>query len=193
MKVAFYLTVAIQWWNNTCTVQNKIPAIFFSFSDKLKVKRVSIALIFNRRSGNYIVHIYIPSLSLVMLSWLSFLMSPTDIANRLALVTTMLVSMVFLHSEMNTSLPPVSYAKASDWFVLVSFGFILLTLLESSLVYRTSTSKSRMTRMVVGLSLLFWFPLAVTQDELELGACVLPPREIKSSLARKLHFLCPGK
>ena len=124
------------------------------------MKLVSIGLIFNRRSGHYILHIYVPSLSLVILSWLSFLMSPTDIANRLALVTTMLVSMVFLHSETNSSLPPVSYAKASDWFVLVSFVFILLTLLESSWVYRIARASTSETdsRQVVSLSRYSTFP-----------------------------------
>ena len=135
-----------------------IVTIFFIL-EKLTVKMVSIGLIFNRRSGHYILHIYVPSLSLVILSWLSFLMSPSDIANRLALVTTMLVSMVFLHGETNTSLPPVSYAKASDWFVLVSFAFILLTLLESSWVYRTARTFTSETgsKQVVSLSKHFTF------------------------------------
>ena len=109
----------------------------------LKVKRVCVALTFQRRSGHYILQIYIPSLFLVILSWLAFLMNPADLANRLALVTTMLVSIVFLYSETNTSLPPVSYTKASDWFVLVSFGFILLALLESSLVYKWCISRTK--------------------------------------------------
>jgi hypothetical protein len=129
------------------------------------VKRVSVALIFKRRSGYYILQIYIPSMSLVFLSWLVFLMDPADIANRLVLVTTMLVSMVFLHTQMNTSLPPVSYAKAADWFVLVSFGFILVALLETSWVYRTSTRTSTKSKPMVGCFRIFWFPPVVTLDQ----------------------------
>ena len=51
----------------------------------------------------------------------------------------MILSIVFLHGGTNTSLPPVSYAKASDWFVIVSFGFIFMALLETMLVYRISS------------------------------------------------------
>ncbi|CAB4037326.1 gamma-aminobutyric acid receptor subunit rho-3-like isoform X1 [Paramuricea clavata] len=140
-----------------CVVENQ---------EKLKVKRISVALIFKRRSGYYILQIYIPSMSLVFLSWLVFLMDPADIANRLVLVTTMLVSMVFLHTQMNTSLPPVSYAKAADWFVLVSFGFILVALLETSWVYRTSTRTSKKSKPMKNYRTSFQLCMRQNEDEI---------------------------
>ncbi|CAB4037702.1 gamma-aminobutyric acid receptor subunit alpha-2-like [Paramuricea clavata] len=140
-----------------CVVENE---------EKLKAKRISVALIFKRRLGYYILQIYIPSMSLVFLSWLAFLMDPADIANRLVLVTTMLVSMVFLHTQMNTSLPPVSYAKAADWFVLVSFGFILLALLETSWVYRTSTRTSTKSKPMKNHRTSFQLYTRQNQDEI---------------------------
>ena len=95
-----------------------------------------VVLVFKRRVGYYIIQIYVPSIFLVLLSWLSFLMGPLDIADRLALEITMILSIVFLLGGINESIPHVSYAKASDWFVIVSFGFVFFALLETMLVYR---------------------------------------------------------
>ena len=124
-----------------------------------KGKRISIATIsltFQRRTGYYILQIYVPSMFLTLLSWLGFLMKSTDIADRVALQITMILSIVVLHGGTNTSLPPVSYAKASDWFVIVSFGFILLALLETMLVYRISPlMKRRESERNLSVSFLF--------------------------------------
>lgn len=105
--------------------------------------RATIALTFKRRSGYYILQIYIPSMFLVVLSWLAFLMSASDISDRFALEVTMILSIVFLHGGINSTLSHVSYAKASDWFVIVSFAFVLMALFETILVYRLSSYKER--------------------------------------------------
>ena len=105
------------------------------------IPKITITLKFQRRSGYYILQIYIPSLFLVLLSWLSFFMQATDIANRLALEVTMVLSIVFLLGNSNTSLPHLSYAKASDVFIIVSFGFIFMALLQTMLTYHLTRQK----------------------------------------------------
>ena len=120
------------------------------------MSKAIITLTFQRRTGYYILQIYIPSMFLAVLSWLGFLMKSTNIADRVALQITMILSIVVLHGGTNTSLPPVSYAKASDWFVIVSFGFILLALLETMLVYRISPlMKRRESERNLSVSFLF--------------------------------------
>ena len=111
--------------------------IFFYFLPV--ISRVSIAIRFKRRWGYYIIQIYVPSIFLVVLSWLTFLMESSDISDRLALEVTMILSIVFLLAGVNTSLPHVSYAKASDWFMIVSFTFVFMALLETMLVYRMTS------------------------------------------------------
>ena len=66
-------------------------------------------------------------------------MEPSDISDRLALEVTMILSIVFLLGGVNTSLPHVSYAKASDWFMIVCFAFVFIALLETMLVYRLTS------------------------------------------------------
>ena len=120
------------------------------------MSKAIVALTFQRRTGYYILQIYIPSMFLAVLSWLGFLMKSTDIADRVALQITMILSIVVLHGGTNTSLPPVSYAKASDWFIIVSFGFIFMALLETMLVYRISSlMKQRERKRNLSVSFLF--------------------------------------
>lgn len=111
----------------------------FSFSDS--VDKITVTLTFQRRAGFYIIQIYVPSIFLVLLSWLSFFMDSKDIANRLALEVTMILSIVFLLGNSNNSLPHLSYAKASDLFLTASFGFIFMALLQTMLTYHLDTKK----------------------------------------------------
>ena len=100
------------------------------------MSKFTVALTFQRRAGYYILQVYIPASFLVILSWLSFFMEASNIADRLALEITMILSTVFLLDGINDSVVHVSYAKASDWFVITSFTFIFVALLETMLVYR---------------------------------------------------------
>ena len=95
---------------------------------------------------------YVPSASIVVLSWLAFFMEPSNIADRLALEITLTLTTVFLMNGVNEGIPHVSYAKASDVFVIVSFGFIFLALLETMLVFRLSVllRRHRMTHCSCG-------------------------------------------
>ena len=133
------LTKAALLFFSEASSRNIIFFIIFPILDN--IPKVTITLTFQRRSGYYILQIYIPSLFLVLLSWLSFIMQATDIANRLALEVTMVLSIVFLLGNSNTSLPHLSYAKASDVFIIVSFGFIFMALLQTMLTYHLTREK----------------------------------------------------
>ena len=69
------------------------------------------------------------------------MMESTNVTNRLALEVTMILSIVFLLGNSNGSLPHLSYAKASDVFIIVSFGFIFMALLQTMLTYHLATKK----------------------------------------------------
>ncbi|CAB4029526.1 gamma-aminobutyric acid receptor alpha-like, partial [Paramuricea clavata] len=99
---------------------------------------ITISLTFQRRFGYYLMSVYIPSASIVLLSWLVFFMEPSHVGDRIALEITLTLTIVFLLDGINKSIIHVSYPKASDVFVIVSFGFILLALLETMLVFRLS-------------------------------------------------------
>ena len=62
-------------------------------------------------------------------------MDQGEIGDRGALGITTLLTEVFLLQYTNDSMPRVSYVKAADLFLIVSFAFTFLALLESVIVY----------------------------------------------------------
>jgi len=90
---------------------------------------------FQRRLGYFIIQIYLPDVFLVMLSWIVFWMEKSDIGNRMALGITTILTIMFLLGSLNGNLPKVSYPKALDWYLLVSFSFVFLSLIECLVVY----------------------------------------------------------
>ena len=59
-----------------------------------------------------------------------------DMNTRMAVGITTILTIVFLMGCANASLPRVSYAKAIDWYLIVSFAFIFASLVECMLVFR---------------------------------------------------------
>ena len=58
-----------------------------------------------------------------------------DIGNRMALGITTILTIMFLLGSLNGNLPKVSYPKALDWYLLVSFIFVFLSLIEAIIVF----------------------------------------------------------
>ena len=70
-----------------------------------------------------------------MLSWIVFFMEKDDIGNRMALGITTILTIMFLLGSLNGNLPKVSYPKALDWYLLLGFSFVFLSLIECMIVY----------------------------------------------------------
>ena len=62
-------------------------------------------------------------------------MEKDDIGNRMALGITTILTIMFLLGSLNGNLPKVSYPKALDWYLLVAFSFVFLSLMECMVVY----------------------------------------------------------
>ena len=90
---------------------------------------------FKRRIGYYINQVYVPDTLVVAISWIVFWLDPDDMGGRVGLGITTLLTIMFLLGSVNSALPRVSYAKAIDWYLMVSFLFVFLVLLECILVY----------------------------------------------------------
>ena len=58
-----------------------------------------------------------------------------DMNTRMFVGITTILTNVFLMGCANASLPGVSYAKAIDWYLMVSFEFIFVALVECMLVF----------------------------------------------------------
>jgi len=96
---------------------------------------ITVTFSFQRRIGYYLIQVYFPTIFVVMLSWIVFWMEQDDIGNRMALGITTILTIMFLLGSLNGNLPKVSYPKALDWYLLVSFSFVFLSLIECMIVY----------------------------------------------------------
>ena len=96
---------------------------------------ITVTFSFDRRIGYFLIQVYFPDIFVVVLSWIVFFMERDDIGNRMALGITTILTIMFLLGSLNGNLPKVSYPKALDWYLLISFSFVFLSLIECMTVY----------------------------------------------------------
>ncbi|XP_024085916.1 glycine receptor subunit alpha-2-like isoform X2 [Cimex lectularius] len=87
-----------------------------------------------REVGHYIMDYYVPSILLVVVSWVSFWLDPNAVPGRTTLGTSTMLTFITLSRNIGSSLPKVSYIKATEvWFIvctllifgsLVEFAFV---------------------------------------------------------------------
>ena len=92
---------------------------------------------FERLIGYAIMQIYVPSICVVMVSWISLWVNRTAIPARVALCITTLLTISSFWSSINGQLPRVNYVKAIDIFMLTSFTCVIMTLVEFTFVINT--------------------------------------------------------
>jgi len=92
---------------------------------------------FKRRMEYFISSVFSPAVTLVVLSWCCFWIDRVAVPARVSLGITTILTAIVLCGSMNQEMPPVSYMKAQDFFLLGSFGFIFLSFLEFVVVLNT--------------------------------------------------------
>merc|ERR1712241_1247194 len=95
---------------------------------------LTVDMTFKRQLSYYILTIYIPTLMIVLVSWMSFWLDHKSAPARVALTVTTLLAMSTTTSSINNSLPPVAYTKAIDVWTNLCTIFVFLALLEYALV-----------------------------------------------------------
>ncbi|KAJ7355059.1 hypothetical protein OS493_028276 [Desmophyllum pertusum] len=105
---------------------------------------------FIRRSGYFLIHIYAPSALIVILSWISFCIPPDSTAARIALGITSVLTITTILNMLNTAMPKVSYVKAIDLYLIVSFLFVFGVLVEYTFVlYVVNVHNKRLKRSMI--------------------------------------------
>ena len=135
------------------TVINR--AINLKFAGTFSILRVTFS--FKRRIGYYVTQVFFPDVLVVTISWIIFWLDQDDMGGRVGLGITTLLTIMFLLGSVNMSLPRVSYPKAIDWYLIGSFLFVFLVLMECILVYilrpRKPQRKNGNQKMVNGLEI----------------------------------------
>ncbi|GAB6027319.1 chloride channel [Chamberlinius hualienensis] len=90
-----------------------------------------------KNTGYFIFQTYLPSILIVMLSWVSFWINHEATSARVTLGITTVLTMTTISTGIRSSLPKISYVKAIDIYLVVCFLFVFAALLEYATVNYT--------------------------------------------------------
>ncbi|XP_075545285.1 gamma-aminobutyric acid receptor subunit beta-like [Dermacentor variabilis] len=118
-------------------------------------QRLSLSFELKRNIGYFIFQTYLPSILIVMLSWVSFWINHEATSARVALGITTVLTMTTISTGVRSSLPRISYVKAIDIYLVMCFVFVFAALLEYAAVNYTywgarakkKTKKSKDTKI----------------------------------------------
>lgn len=122
-----------------------------------------------RDIGYYLVQMYIPSMLIVMLSWISFWLNVNAVPGRISLGVLTVLTMTQQSSTVNATLPRVSYTKAIDIWMSMCLVFVFAALIEfavANVLARKDTNKG------FGFKKLFLLPTLSEQRKKRKGSGV---------------------
>lgn len=100
-------------------------------------------LILSRKDQFYVLQVFVPSILLVLLSWVSFWVDASAVPARVSLGVTCVLTMTTQSSGTRQMLPPVSYVKAIDVWMFMCLLFVFAALLEFAYVNVLMRSKKK--------------------------------------------------
>jgi hypothetical protein len=129
-------------------------------------QRLSLSFVLQRNIGYFLFQTYLPSILIVVLSWVSFWINHEATSARVALGTidfvclrfstpssntgiTTVLTMTTISTGVRSSLPRISYVKAIDIYLVMCFVFVFAALLEYAGVnylYWGSRTKGRLSK-----------------------------------------------
>ncbi|XP_078069786.1 gamma-aminobutyric acid receptor subunit rho-2-like [Mustelus asterias] len=108
--------------------------------------RLYITFTLRRHIFFFLLQTYFPATLMVMLSWVSFWIDRRAVPARVSLGITTVLTMSTIITGVNASMPRVSYIKAVDIYLWVSFVFVFLSVLEYAAVNYLTTVQERKER-----------------------------------------------
>uniref|UniRef100_A0A1I8IT09 Gamma-aminobutyric acid receptor subunit beta-like n=1 Tax=Macrostomum lignano TaxID=282301 RepID=A0A1I8IT09_9PLAT len=150
-------------------------------------QRLSLVFRLRRNVGFFVFQTYLPSILIVMLSWVSFWINHEATSARVALGITTVLTMTTISTGVRSSLPRISYVKAIDIYLVMCFVFVFAALLEYAMVnytYWGARAKRRRARPRLAASEYSNYsvasqPLPVSSD----AACMSPILGLRSRRA----------
>ncbi|XP_077867629.1 glycine receptor subunit alpha-4-like [Saccoglossus kowalevskii] len=145
--------VVLRWKNETPLLKNEeIEIPEFVLHDIKTVQCVNVystgefsclrVYFFLRRIFDFhLIQTYVPSILLVVVSWVSFWINPEASPARVGLGITTVLTMTAQSTGVRETLPPVAYIKAIDVWMTTCLAFVFAALVEFALVNYVLTEK----------------------------------------------------
>ncbi|GMT10986.1 hypothetical protein PFISCL1PPCAC_2283, partial [Pristionchus fissidentatus] len=150
--------VALRWreWNPVFSIaRNKLAdftlnALFWtnqSFEYAAGMwDQLSVKLTFTRSYGFYILQMYVPTYASVFLSFVSFWIDIKALPARITLGVSSLMALTFQYGNVAKSLPKVGYVKSIDVYMVMTTGYIYLTMVEVAFICFLEMRNSRIKK-----------------------------------------------
>ncbi|XP_024081813.1 gamma-aminobutyric acid receptor subunit alpha-6-like isoform X2 [Cimex lectularius] len=130
VEMAQYLIVNISTNGHVFAVRSTGSKV-----NNTEIYSVVQAYFFLKRSiGYYVLQIYVPCTLIVCCSWISFWITPSDVAGRTSLAVTTVLSITTLGFGGRSQLPKVGHATALDWYVIICFAFAFAVMIEYAVI-----------------------------------------------------------
>jgi len=100
-----------------------------------------------REIGYYVIQVYVPSVLIVILSWVSFWINAESSPARVTIGLLTVLTTVTMSNGARASLPRVSYIKAIDVWMIVCLTFVFTSLIEYAIVNVLARRPSRPTSL----------------------------------------------
>ncbi|XP_076147317.1 gamma-aminobutyric acid receptor subunit rho-3 [Alosa pseudoharengus] len=108
--------------------------------------RLYINFILRRHIFFFMLQTYFPTMLMVLLSWVSFWIDRRAVPARVSLGITTVLTMSTIITGVSASMPQVSYVKAVDIYLWVSFLFVFLSVIQYAAVNYLTTIKEMRRR-----------------------------------------------
>ncbi|XP_074839595.1 gamma-aminobutyric acid receptor subunit rho-3 [Carettochelys insculpta] len=105
--------------------------------------RLFINFTLRRHIFFFVLQSYFPAMLMVMLSWVSFWIDRRAVPARVSLGITTVLTMSTIITGVSASMPQVSYIKAVDIYLWISFLFVFLSVIEYAAVNYLTTVEER--------------------------------------------------
>uniref|UniRef100_A0A8C4P8S1 GABA(C) receptor n=1 Tax=Dromaius novaehollandiae TaxID=8790 RepID=A0A8C4P8S1_DRONO len=105
--------------------------------------RLFINFALRRHIFFFVLQSYFPAMLMVMLSWVSFWIDRRAVPARVSLGITTVLTMSTIITGLSASMPQVSYIKAVDVYLWISFLFVFLSVIEYAAVNYLTTIEER--------------------------------------------------
>ncbi|VDM36376.1 unnamed protein product [Hydatigera taeniaeformis] len=109
-----------------------------------KFSCLNVEFVLSRKFGFYLIYAYLPSLLVVLIAWMSFLIDCEATAARTSLGLLTVLSLITQSAAVLSQLPRVSYIKAIDIWFFTCFSFVVGALLEFAFVNTASRKEAKM-------------------------------------------------
>ena len=102
-----------------------------------------ICFVLRRDIGFFLIQVYIPTVLIVIISWISFWINVDAIPARVTVGLLTVLTMTTQSTAANKGMPRVSYVKAIDVWMSMCLIFVFMALLEFAVVNVISRKRVR--------------------------------------------------